>query len=297
MPGYTSKFTSGAEIDAVLDAANTHVQRTDNPHQVTAAQTGAISAIGTALQYACVSSDSGMNILFGENCCLDTTGSYKYLVTHDSLGARGIVFSHANGKLYFFETGSISTTADLTFAPVLQEIYINGGSTDVPISDGGTGASTAAAAMYNLINGASAITPDGTDLLPFLDVSGNTSGYVTMANLLSALQGIYAGLIYTGSYTGNGSYGSSNANSIICPFDPKYVLIKQQNVSQPYYRLELTSVTNLSATAIPMNTSYNQTATITATYTAATKKVSWYSTFSQGQLNLSGTVYDYVIWG
>lgn len=64
----------------------------------------------------------------------------------------------------------------------------------VPISRGGTGQITAAAALFALINGISAITPVSADRFPLLDVSGNTTGYVTLANFLTAL-GFSSGIL------------------------------------------------------------------------------------------------------
>ena len=68
----------------------------------------------------------------------------------------------------------------------------------VPVIKGGTGASSAAAALYNLINALTTTTPASGDKVPFADVSGGTAGYMTMSNLLSALAGL-------GAYTSGGA--------------------------------------------------------------------------------------------
>lgn len=57
----------------------------------------------------------------------------------------------------------------------------------IPISRGGTSGTTAAAALYNLINALSAVTPVAEDRIPFMDADGKTAGYVTLTKLLTAL--------------------------------------------------------------------------------------------------------------
>lgn len=81
----------------------------------------------------------------------------------------------------------------------------------VPISRGGTNGTTAAAALYNLINALSALTPVAGDRIPFMDADGNTAGYVTLANLLTALG--FSGGILPLSKGGTGSSTAAGVRS------------------------------------------------------------------------------------
>ena len=110
----------------------------------------------------------------------------------------------------------------------------------VPIASGGTNGTSAASGINNLISGLSQITPASNDLFPFRDVSGNTGGSVTLANLAVALgnngvitpsnlatQASALGFtkIQTGSYVGTGTYGVDNPNSLTFDFVPKFVIV------------------------------------------------------------------------
>lgn len=99
----------------------------------------------------------------------------------------------------------------------------------VPIASGGTNGTTASSGVNNLVAGLSQITPASNDLFPFRDVSGNTGGSVTLANLAVALAEQASALgftkIQTGSYVGTGTYGVDNPNSLTFDFVPKFVIV------------------------------------------------------------------------
>ena len=110
----------------------------------------------------------------------------------------------------------------------------------VPIVSGGTNGTTASSGVNNLVAGLSQITPASNDLFPFRDVSGNTGGSVTLANLAVALgnngvitpsnlaaQASALGFtkIQTGSYVGTDTYGIDNPNSLTFDFVPKFVIV------------------------------------------------------------------------
>ena len=110
----------------------------------------------------------------------------------------------------------------------------------VPIASGGTNGTTASSGVNNLVAGLSQITPASNDLFPFRDISGNTGGSVTLANLAVALgnngvitpsnlatQASALGFtkIQTGSYVGTGTYGVDNPNSLTFDFVPKFVIV------------------------------------------------------------------------
>ena len=82
----------------------------------------------------------------------------------------------------------------------------------VPVELGGTGATTGAAGMKNLLDALSTVTPTGADLLPLKDVSGNIAGKATIDSILSLVSG--GAKIQTGSYVGTGTYGQDNPCSL-----------------------------------------------------------------------------------
>ena len=109
----------------------------------------------------------------------------------------------------------------------------------VPIASGGTNGTTAPSGVNNLVAGLSQIAPASNDLFPFRDISGNTGGSVTLANLAVALgnngvitpsnlaaQASALGFskIQTGSYVGTGTYGSDNPCSLAFDFIPKFII-------------------------------------------------------------------------
>ena len=112
---------------------------------------------------------------------------------------------------------------------------INSGTLDsarlptVPVSKGGTGQTTAAKALYALINGASALDYSGAatgDFLALLDASAATGKKISLENLINYMQ-LLGGVpkIATGSYTGTGTYGADNPCSLTFPFVPKLVAV------------------------------------------------------------------------
>ena len=127
--------------------------------------------------------------------------------------------------------GSASTIKDEMDAIIAGGVS-DGSVTTAKLADGaatfakgGHGGTTAAGGAYNLINALSGITPVSADKFPFLDADGATAGSVTLANLLVALQTAGVPRIETGTYTGTGTYGSSNPNSIVFSAAPKFVYV------------------------------------------------------------------------
>jgi hypothetical protein len=76
--------------------------------------------------WANVSSNTGGWMLLSDNAYLHPTdGSFRYKSSHASLGARGILFNWS-GIPYFFDMGSIASTADASFIPTLRKIWHKG---------------------------------------------------------------------------------------------------------------------------------------------------------------------------
>ncbi len=109
----------------------------------------------------------------------------------------------------------------------------------VPLTRGGTGQTSAAAALYALINGSTALSSSGiatSDYLAVGDVSGGTGGKITLANLKTAL-GVTGGSssggtsggseVVTGTYNGNTASqdSASGWQSINIGFQPSFVFV------------------------------------------------------------------------
>lgn len=114
----------------------------------------------------------------------------------------------------------------------------------LPIANGGTGKTTAAAALYALVNGATALTASGIatgDYLAVGDVSATTGKKITLANLKAALGVDSSGGVVAGTYTGNQAKPSSSTNtaqtaqSIALGFQPTVVLVGKINEVPPWY--------------------------------------------------------------
>ena len=217
-----------------------------------------------------------------------------------------------------------------TLYPQTQGSQIIG---SVPIVSGGTGGINATSGMYNLLNGMSTIAPATNDLFPFKDVSGSTSGLVTLTNLITAMgnngvittsnlntQASNLGFskIQTGSYVGTGTYGASNPCSLTFDFIPKLLIFYNITGDVLESRIQilvlLTSSYSLGgvlpkSVLVPV-TYYNGTKNENFnTYSKIVNTtIYWYVDFSmpyQGksaepapaQLNQSGTTYRYFVIG
>lgn len=96
------------------------------------------------------------------------------------------------------------------------------------------------------------------------------------------------GRFISSSYIGTGTSGSSNQNTIILPFNPKMVIISQNN------SIYLATLVNSSTTGTTIvGTSANNTLTVTW----GDKQVSWYGSNIGNQLNTSGATYNYIALG
>ena len=203
----------------------------------------------------------------------------------------------------------------------------------VPIASGGTNGTTAPSGVNNLVAGLSQITPASNDLFPFRDISGNTGGSVTLANLAVALgnNGVITqnnleaqtsalgfAKIATGSYVGTGTFGVNNPCSLTFPFSPKILIFFERhrlaNNDGPFDMLtpSLSSIGNYGVPRIWLaNTNYQITHSLRGTYgdDGVYVQVSWGVTTqwyaigqsdeadARTQLNTSGQTYDYCAIG
>ena len=196
----------------------------------------------------------------------------------------------------------------------------------VPIASGGTNGTSAPSGVNNLVAGLSQITPASNDLFPFRDVSGNTGGSVTLANLATALgnngvitpsnlatQASALGFakIQTGSYVGTGTYGRDNPCSLTFDFAPKFIIFTNERLSSGGYDSMYLS-SDADKNFIMINTQI-----LTTTYVAGTgfgmalndlmpygaksengKIIYWFSESSAGyQFNHQNSTYYWVAFG
>lgn len=114
---------------------------------------------------------------------------------------------------------------------------INSGTLDaarlptVPLTKGGTGQTTAAKALYALINGSFGLDYSEAaagDFLALLDASAETGKKISLKNLINYMQ-LLGGVpkIATGSYIGTGTYGANNPCRLTFSFLPKFVIVSR----------------------------------------------------------------------
>lgn len=108
--------------------------------------------------------------------------------------------------------------------------------------------------------------------------------------------GSHYGRIVTGSYTGTGTYGSSNKNSLTFPFVPKLVFICYPNESG---RLNGYLPWVYDATSCPSLTYYSSSEIYSVKVNVEWgQTLRWYSTAGAlEQLNYSGRTYYYIAVG
>lgn len=178
----------------------------------------------------------------------------------------------------------------------------------VPLELGGTGGTTGAAGMKNLIDALSTVTPVGTDLLPLKDVSGNIAGKATIDSILSLVGG--GAKIQTGSYVGTGTYGKDNPCSLTFDFEPKILTITSawtengpnQYATAQYYQITI-YIAAVQSALVGSNSAtvwglFNADTRDVITMTTAGQTVSWYSfTNDNEQLNNDRYTYYYIAIG
>ena len=179
----------------------------------------------------------------------------------------------------------------------------------VPIAPGGTNGTTASSGVNNLVAGLSQITPASNDLFPFRDVSGNTGGSVTLANLVNILSSDFSTLgftkIQTGSYIGTGTYGENNPNTLTFNFAPKllwfvaYYDSSENQVKQcGGYNILSSDALTTSMNKYEFTGSYSHADYGYASKSSDGKTFSWYNTAGYDQqFNTQGRKYYWLILG
>lgn len=131
-------------------------------------------------------------------------------------------------------------------------------------------------------------------------ISNGIIGEVPVDGMVTALsKGIRNNLIqiYTGSYTGTGTDGSRNPNSIVAPFEPKLVFITGSDSSYGYSAW-LNAVSERGEYVRTNSTGNNSISGRTLFVSVSGTTISWYSTGSnESQLNKSDITYYYTAIG
>ena len=104
--------------------------------------------------------------------------------------------------------------------------------------------------------------------------------------------------IITGTYSGSGKSGSSNANTLTPGWAPKGMVILKQSENTNGSYLFAFFVKGQKGIAYSSGYSGGIGARILSGTTWGTTNISWYDQYNDdAQMNVSGTTYSYIIWG
>lgn len=165
------------------------------------------TAVYAALEEETARLDAAME---SESARVDTALSGKQA----KITASGILKGNGSG-------GVSAATAGTDYVVPSGSITGNAGSA-TKLATARTIRTNLASASTASFNGTANVTPGVTGTLP---VGNGGTGVTTLAALLNALNGIGAVKIEAGSYTGTGTYGESNPNSLTFGFAPKLVMV------------------------------------------------------------------------
>lgn len=270
---------------ALGDALNAHLTDTDNPHGVTLAQLGAAAASHTHDASAIISGI--MSVLRGG------TGAATFTANYPLFG---------NG------TGALQALAPLTAMARLGDGY-------------GT-CSTAASTTAKVVTLANFVRRTGSRVTVYftyavpasatMNVNSTSAAYMRYkgANITAGVipAATYADFVFdgtywqlvgttnapmnivTGSYTGDGTYGSSNPTTITVGFQPKLLIVYWANNAN-FQRTVIVGGADMTGFA-------SASAGVGCTLTLSSTGVSFYSTANAtNQSNGSGNTYYYVAIG
>ncbi len=240
-----------------------HTGDANNPHRVTKAQVGLdkVPNVGTNDQTPTYTEAKTLTEL--------TSGEkLSTLLGKLALAVKNLIAHLSNKK-----NPHGVTPANIGAAPVSHThgaTDINGGT--LPITRGGTGATTAAKALTNLGAAPAAHTHSVNDV----------SGSVKIA---------------TGSYVGDGKYGSTNKNHIYTNFIPRLVILTGQNGGQI---VTLTCKNNYAISGYNQATGLDTTVlnVVWSISPDSPLSVAWYSDASAlAQFNSLNQTYEYIVIG
>ena len=128
-----------------------------------------------------------------------------------------------------------------------------------------------------------------------LPVGRGGTGVTSLSALAAQIAANGGCRIATGSYVGNGGFGSGSPNTVTCGFPPKFVIVSNiQLVNGRYWWLLMVNPFTAAIEGLP---NFSTTAQkITVSWSG--NNVSWYgSTAASYQLNEAGTTYSWVAFG
>lgn len=177
--------------------------------------------------------------------------------------------------------------------------------TPVPLTAGGGGGETATDSMYNLMSNISNATSLArmavNDYMALVDISESTVNRVPLRYLGTYLNTYYGVKIKHGQYTGSGTYGSSNKNSLSLGFVPSILIVSELSEG---IRTNSTGQWTHGFVAVFPTSSYSFTIPVgtdavsgTLVMSAPSDTVNWYSTSAAMQCNNSSSAYTYVAIG
>ncbi len=303
----TSATATLSDIAEIQQSLETHTGDKSNPHEVTAAQTGAIPV-----------SEKGVA---GGVAGLDGTGKVpsSQLPDMDYVPLSG-------GTM----TGPLvlpgDPTASLQAAPkqyvdnALNDITPSGigaapashthAATDItsgvlPLARGGTGGASAAAGLYQLVNNTTALNASdlsATDCFGIADVSAGDGKKLQLGQLTTyLLNNLGAARIQTGSYVGTGTYGSSNPCSLTFDFSPQLFILFGKANSNANYRDMIIAIKGGTQLAFTISSGSNPAAAegsnVGLTFSWGSSTLNWYATNLNYQLNASGVTYNWLAAG
>ena len=108
--------------------------------------------------------------------------------------------------------------------------------------------------------------------------------------------------IATGSYTGAGTYGVSNPNSLTAPFPPRLIVISAPGgTSNGEFNIAILTPMSMDATYRNYNFAVLGSGSVINDNTMFSRKsgntISWYTSQANLQMNSSGVVFNYMILG
>lgn len=175
----------------------------------------------------------------------------------------------------------------------------------IPVTSGGTGATTAGGAVDSLITALSTITPAAGDLIALKDANG-TAGKTTLTALATLMSSLGGGAkIQTGSYVGTGTYGSSNPCSLTFDFVPVafYISGPVASAENTCAGVAIKRLNNSNQSGfLVINLGYNSTTSQNPVYNFPCKfdgkTISYWAIAGPGyQCNVSGYAYMYYAIG
>lgn len=130
--------------------------------------------------------------------------------------------------------------------------------------------------------------PDGGRLEQLEAADGQVVFPITLARAVAGLENYgVESQVHPGSYTGSGTYGSGNPNSLVLEFEPKLVIIQGTSGRMAVM---------IKPSGIGVSIGSDTSTTLTVTWNG--KTVSWYNGISAiNQMNTNGETYSYTAFG